>query len=216
MSFLPGMRPVPFIAASGAPVMTFGGHYVSAADATAYTSGSIDIGSATGVRSVFVATRTSGKTSGVKVGGSGGVALTEIHDDFATTFMQFWGGLIPTGTSATIYVTCASSNRMGLGVWHAQNVNDPTTVIDTASYPNGTNSQTIDVSEGGFLLAMGLTTGSVNMTFDDITTDFNEPTVESGIGFHGGSLGSLSAATGRTLAFTTASGNYAAAAVSIR
>ncbi len=200
------------------PVVTFGGSYATGANGTVYESSAIAIGAATGVRSVFVGIRTTNTVTGVKVGGVGGVALTKIFDDASNTGATFWAGLVATGTTATIYVTCSSADRMVIGVWHGQNVGDPLAPVDTASFPNGTNSQTIDTVDGGFILAVGITySSSGTITFSDITTDFNEEIGENSQRAHGGSLDELSAATGRTLAFTISGGaNWQAAAVSMR
>ena len=87
----------------------------------------------------------------------GGTALTNttvtaLHTDH--TLIEFWAGIIDSGTSADIVVTYArSANRGGIAVWEATGLGS---ILDSgsANVTNSTNlmTDTINVAAGGLVL----------------------------------------------------------------
>ena len=150
-------------ATAGSPPITCS-FTASAGDATAgaavRTYSSVDIGTASSGRYVIVAAGTTGGGGGtddinsITVGGTGltNTGVTALHTDH--TLIEFWAGVIDSGTSADIVVTYArSANRAGIAVWQATGIGS---ILDSgsANVTNSTNlmSDTINVAAGGLVL----------------------------------------------------------------
>ena len=144
------------------------------------TYSSINIGTASAGRYIIVAAGTTGGGGGtddinsITVGGTAltNTTVTALHTDH--TLIEFWAGIIDSGTSADIVVTYArSANRGGIAVWEATGLGS---ILDSgsANVTNSTNlmTDTINVAAGGLVLGY-----SFHADGNTIGTDW-EPTLK--------------------------------------
>lgn len=103
----------------GAIVGTYQHKAVDATDASSYSFASVPIGTASATRRVVVAVAlrqsTPAAPSAVTIGGVT-ATMDGYKSDGAAVTISLWSAVVPTGTTATVAITCSGSS-CGIGVW---------------------------------------------------------------------------------------------------
>lgn len=174
----------------GAASYTFTGLTVGAADADRWVIAAVELNHAF-----------STAVTGVTIGG---VAATQLYQAPTLTgpgiTLSWWKALVPTGTTADVFVQCNSTWYDGaVATYHC--IGEPL-VFDTAhdnTYTGTTFSVTVDVAEGGAVLALVRNDGAGTLTgWSGVAADQTDETYRVYVA----SQDELTAETGRTVSWT--------------
>lgn len=197
------------------PVVVYVGVTHNTANSSSYSFASAAIGTAAADRVVFIlVTWASGNTTPVTISSAtiGGVAAT-VHAQVTAVASDAIGSAIlsaavPTGTTATIAITLSGSGgSIDVGVLAVTGLSSQTPHASaTATTSAGACSNSVNVPEGGFVLACanfnddlsGVTWVGATERYDETNTDGSAERVT------GASVASLTAQTGRTVSATSA------------
>ena len=162
------------------PTHVFGEARGSTATATSYNFATVGIGAASPGRFVCVGVAVSATTGSPITGVTiGGIAATQLssNNNIGTAFgSSWWGAFVPTGTTATIVVTCGTQDRCWICTYAVYNSNLQTVrdLIQAGSAAGTVGTGTVDVRQGDIVLAFSAETntgGGTNATWVGATED---------------------------------------------
>lgn len=126
--------------------------------------------------------------NGCTIGGNAATAIVNAHDNSGgsrTAGVKIWALLVPTGTTATIVITCAVGNasNMTITVYRMVGTGGSVTAHDTATALNADPlAATIDVPAGGGIVG-GACVSETNTSFTATgLTEDRDAVAESGLG----------------------------------
>ena len=164
--------------------LTHVGATADTSDLTAYTFSDHAIGDADSSRLVLVGILSNGGgalVSGVTVGGISGSLVVQNVADNSENVATIFQTAVPTGTTADIVVTHASSGQNGLviSVWSLVNAN--TTADDTADAGLGNPlSSNLDVPAGGGAVGVAMNQNAVSWSWVGLTDLGDHGPIDSG------------------------------------
>lgn len=209
MSFLPGGFPAAAAAGSAPSGLTFLTHEEDTSNQTVYTFSDVNIGQAQSDRRIIVAAhsiQTSEKAiNSVTIGGVSATIHVNLNSVSTTndTDLVIASALVPDGTTADIVVThSAGADICHIGVWslYGETSSSPHDTASDTSFTGFTLSATIDIPDGGALIAA---TSSVNLSgtvawSSTIDEDYDSR-VSSSVVTSGASRNGLGEEAGRTV-----------------
>lgn len=186
--------------------------------ATTFTFTTQDIGSASSARYVVVSTGAPNGGSAPSSVTVGGLSASLLKSQSVSSYnTSIWIAAVPTGATATVVVSTASSLSMGIGVWAVYNIMSSTAVA-TSGATGSAPSLNLTVSANGIVITSGFASDtSPTTTWTGVTENFDTvfdtnrmTTGASIVSVAGGSPLSVSAA------YTGSAAGYVSAAVSLR
>jgi len=193
--------------------LTFSNSYADANNSQNYTFTSVAFGTASSDRWIIVAATTSAGSANVissmTIGGVAASIFQCVTTSGSDPRLAIGAVKLTTGTSGNVVVNSDALNgRAGIGVY-IWTGNDLTLYDSDKASGSGVNpsaSLTIDIAEGGFLIANAQTSNVANSTpvWVGVTGDYAQVT-ETNAKQYGGSASSLSVQTGRTVSLSLTS-----------
>lgn len=171
---------------------------------SSYTFPSMSLGPVLSWRRMVVAligdctgtTRASSVTvGGVSLGAHNSAETTYSEDEW----VEFWSGYVPSGTSGDVVCTLNSTqDRLAVGMWSV--AGRPSAVYDSNEASSNSNvstlALTVDAPKGGVVIAASnRAKDQSGLTFDELTTDFAETSIDSPPAFQAHAGGSLEVST---------------------
>lgn len=217
------------IADAGVLSVTFLDNQSDTTNQSSYSYASMNFGAAAANRyivAVFGAAEDSGgtglATSSVTIGGVSATLLREDgHDAGGDTAVSIYIALVPTGTSGTVAITYAAGRRnAGVALYRLTGLNS-TIAVDTASNTADPMTDTIDVNDGGVVIAGAMTRSNVGATntWTGVTQPGNvSDEIGNGDVLYASFEASLGSETGRTITanLSAAGSSEVMTAVSLR
>jgi hypothetical protein len=208
---------------AGTVTLSFLTSSVDTANAAAYTFSSLSFGAADSNRVLIVsigarrATDTS--ISSVTIGGVTATAIvTAENTGSGSDFAAIFAANVPTGTTGDVVVTFADACiRCVIGLHSTTDTGGSVTAHDTSTDLTTTPSTTIDVEEGGAVVACSwasLSAGSAAVSWTGVTEDYDTQPETASNGVSGGHDDELASETGRTIT-ASQSGTVARAALAV-
>jgi len=210
--------PVMGVARKAAPSFTYNNRYADSSDTATYTFSSSSIGAAAANRLVVVGVASgdaSGSASSHMTVTVGGNAATLIAQAGGTVFASLWYINVPSGTTATVVVSCTSGGyfECGIGIWSLYNLSS-FTPVSHAEGSSATSNLNMNVNKNDIIVMMTHNyPGSTSLT--GVTSDFSGVTIDGTALMTGGSYQAAAAETPRTLTATFSSATYRGAAAAV-
>lgn len=191
------------------PSYTYNTRSINTANQTDYTFTNLNIGTADVTRFVVIGVIAQGNDiTGLTIGGSAATRLA--HQYVASGFMEplaFYGLLVPSGTTATVVVSVASSSNCAVVSYSLYNL-DSTTPFDNknAAHSSGVITLSANTTPDAVVLGLAVEWGSTLRTFTwaGVTeqSGFDEVVEASNSAWSGGDALMTSAETPRTITAT--------------
>lgn len=179
-AMLPGMIPV---IAGGVPYsMTFVSAARDSVDRVSYSYAGLSLGTAHPLRYMLIVTICSG-SAGSNVCTAltlDSVSFTKIHEKGGsnTSSYSYWIGAWPSGTTGTVAMTFGSLQAFSsVGVFRM--INPPRLIPFAVAATTVTNSKTVDVPAGGYIVGTGYSATNTNQVWSGIT-EVDDANVGSG------------------------------------
>lgn len=213
-SFLPGMFPGG-VTGSRLPRIVFTDFDGSGSDTSTYTFTGKSFGDPSEKRHVIVGFRGTALGSNLNNPNAcsiGGVTATLVREGQASTFVQLWIALVPTGETGSVVVSRSGGNMTAgcIVVWAAYDLKSATPVATAYQNVLSSSGNTIDLSlntpSNGIVVAFASSNRSgQTCTWSGLTEDVDERPAESAEVF-GASAFKVPAATPRAISATISGG----------
>jgi hypothetical protein len=180
--------------------VTFLGSDVGTDNTSSYSWTSVNFGAAASDRFLVVAVygdagSTNANVNSVTIGGVSASLLGTAVGNGTTAQCQFWGAIVPTGTSGTIAISFSATRASAAyGLWSISKLLS-TTPVDSYSDTDSTLSGSVSVVNSGVLLAAASVRDVTSFSWTGVSENFDSQ-VESVSTVTGGSLALAGTASG--------------------